>query len=352
MGRFIKIENFVLLGLLFCWGAKVESKPLVQAFYVFGDSTIDSGNNNQLATVFKSNFPPYGMDFPGGIPTGRFSDGRLVTDMLSSLMGLPDELPAYLDPNFTGEQLLTGASFGSAGAGIDDTTSLPMGLITLSKQLDNFKSYKEKLAAMVGDNNATEIISGALFALSMGTKDFVVNYYMNPITREKYTIDQFQDLLLHDLQPFIQKIYNEGATKFVIFGVPPFGCLPLTITLNNPISGTCVDDYNNVATSYNNKLAPFIDSMKASLPALQIAYIDIYNKFFNIIQDPTQYGFEEVRKSCCGTGKLEAGPLCNTFSKVCDDVSKHLFWDSIHPTSRAYNIIANDVFKQIQGVIF
>lgn len=50
------------------------------AMFVFGDSTVDPGNNNYLQTPFKSNFPPYGQDFVNHIPTGRFSNGRLVTD--------------------------------------------------------------------------------------------------------------------------------------------------------------------------------------------------------------------------------------------------------------------------------
>lgn len=54
----------------------------ISAIYVFGDSTVDPGNNNYVNTFFKSNFPPYGRDFVNHIPTGRFSNGRLVTDFI------------------------------------------------------------------------------------------------------------------------------------------------------------------------------------------------------------------------------------------------------------------------------
>lgn len=47
-----------------------------------GDSTVDPGNNNRLRTTAKANFPPYGVNFYGRRPTGRFSNGRLATDML------------------------------------------------------------------------------------------------------------------------------------------------------------------------------------------------------------------------------------------------------------------------------
>jgi hypothetical protein len=54
------------------------------AMYVFGDSTLDVGNNNYLpgAGVPRANRPYYGVDFPGGLPTGRFSNGYNTADFI------------------------------------------------------------------------------------------------------------------------------------------------------------------------------------------------------------------------------------------------------------------------------
>ena len=41
----------------------------------------------------------------------------------AGLAGLPDIVPAYLDPEFQGRQILTGASFASAASGYDDVTA-------------------------------------------------------------------------------------------------------------------------------------------------------------------------------------------------------------------------------------
>ena len=46
------------------------------------DSTLDAGNNNNINALAKCNFLPYDRDFPGGIPTGRFSNGKLTSDFL------------------------------------------------------------------------------------------------------------------------------------------------------------------------------------------------------------------------------------------------------------------------------
>jgi hypothetical protein len=51
---------------------------------VLGDSTVDPGNNNHLPTTARANFLPYGLNFYGRRPTGRFTNGRLATDMLGN----------------------------------------------------------------------------------------------------------------------------------------------------------------------------------------------------------------------------------------------------------------------------
>lgn len=60
----------------------------VPAAFAFGDSVVDPGNNNGLATVAKCNFPPYGRDLDPGVPIGRFSNGRVPSDMLGTRASL------------------------------------------------------------------------------------------------------------------------------------------------------------------------------------------------------------------------------------------------------------------------
>lgn len=77
----IFLHIFVLVLFLFhlqCNGS------IVPAVIVFGDSVVDTGNNNNLQTIFKVNYPPYGQDFAGGQPTGRFSNGKVPSDFLGT----------------------------------------------------------------------------------------------------------------------------------------------------------------------------------------------------------------------------------------------------------------------------
>lgn len=54
-----------------------------RAFFVFGDSLVDSGNNNYLATTARADSPPNGIDYPTHRPTGRFSNGLNLPDIIS-----------------------------------------------------------------------------------------------------------------------------------------------------------------------------------------------------------------------------------------------------------------------------
>lgn len=90
---------------------------------IFGDLTVDTGNNNYLTTFLKANHNPYGQNFPGQVPTGRFSDGKLIPDLLASMLGIKEMVPPFLQPNLSNLELLTGVNFASAGSGYDDDLS-------------------------------------------------------------------------------------------------------------------------------------------------------------------------------------------------------------------------------------
>lgn len=99
------------------------ARAKVPAVIVFGDSSVDSGNNNVISTLLKSNFKPYGRDFYGGRPTGRFCNGRIPPDFISEAFGLKPAVPAYLDPAYNISDFATGVCFASAGTGYDNATS-------------------------------------------------------------------------------------------------------------------------------------------------------------------------------------------------------------------------------------
>ncbi|GLJ37437.1 hypothetical protein SUGI_0760650 [Cryptomeria japonica] len=342
---------FPTLCILVCAGIAIEGantvKAKVPALFTFGDSIFDPGNNDFIPTAVKANNPPYGRDFMGGKPTGRFSNGKLSPDFISEALGLKETLPPFLDPQLTTQDLLTGVSFASAGSGLDNLTAELASVIPIWQQVGNFKQYKAHLADLVGEKNASNIIGEAIYLSVTGTNDFGDNYLLLPTRRNQFSVAQYIDFLQQTCTTFIEDMYNLGARKFGVYGLPPMGCVPLekTIMGQSELKG-CIEELNQISVSYNSKLKSALNKLNARIPGIKVVYIDIYYSFLDIVNNPSKYGFEKSDRGCCGTGLVEIGPTCNAATPVtCSDASKSVFWDAVHSTERTYQLTANLVLQ-------
>lgn len=73
-----------ILVVFLCLG--ICSARTFSANFVFGDSLVEVGNNNYIVSLSKADYPPNGIDF--GKPTGRFTNGRTIADILGKLLFL------------------------------------------------------------------------------------------------------------------------------------------------------------------------------------------------------------------------------------------------------------------------
>ncbi|KAF9610017.1 hypothetical protein IFM89_019657 [Coptis chinensis] len=113
----------MVLVLLLVLSINVVHQAEARAFFVFGDSLVDNGNNNYLATTARADAYPYGIDYPTHRATGRFSNGFNIPDLISQSIGAESTLP-YLSPDLRGQRLLVGANFASAGIGVLNDTGI------------------------------------------------------------------------------------------------------------------------------------------------------------------------------------------------------------------------------------
>ncbi|OMP02344.1 Lipase, GDSL [Corchorus olitorius] len=293
--------------------------PKFRAILIFGDSTVDTGNNNYISTLFKADKPPYGKNFLGHIPTGRFSDGKLVPDFVASFLGLKEIVPPFLQPNLSEDELCSGVSFASAGSGYDELTTAFSNVIPVSKQVHLFKSYIMKLKEIVGEEEAKNIICESLVIISAGTNDFIFNFFDIPTRRLEFNITGYQQLLLHKLEKFVKELYDLGCRKIIVAGLPPIGCLPIQMSAKFEILNDrkCLEDQNSDAQSYNKKLSKLLPQIQAMLPKSKIVYADVYEPLVDMMNYPHGYGFAETKLGCCGTGLLEASFLCNPLTPIC-----------------------------------
>lgn len=358
------IMNFecVILGLILSSSVFVirvsnaqdaNSTTLVPAIITFGDSAVDVGNNDYIPTIFKANYPPYGRDFVNHKPTGRFCNGKLATDLTADTLGFTTYPPAYLSPQASGKNLLLGANFGSAGSGFDDRTAALSHAIPLSQQLSYYKEYQGKLAKVGGSSKAKSIIKEALYIVGFGSSDFAQNYYVNPFLNKVYTPDQYSSYLVRIFSNFITELYGLGARKVGATSLPPLGCLPAVTTLFGFHQPGCISRINGDAQGFNKKLNSAASQLTKKLPGLNLVIFDIYKPLYDLIQSPSSSGFAEAGRGCCGTGTIETTSfLCNQKSiGTCGNASQYVFWDSVHPTEAANQVLADALLEKGIGLI-
>ncbi|XP_071688877.1 GDSL esterase/lipase At3g53100-like [Rutidosis leptorrhynchoides] len=323
----------------------IHSNPLVPALCIFGDSSMDVGNNNHFMTLLKANFLPYGRDFITHKPTGRFCNGKLAVDYAAEYLGFKTYPLPYLSA--TNETLLTGANFASAGTGFYDKTTLLFQAITLPRQVSYYEDWRNRVARKVGKERAYAMISGGIHILSAGSSDFLQNYYINPLLNTIYTPSQFSDILLTSYNTFVQKLYQLGVRKIGVTTLPPMGCLPGAITLFGFGTNKCMSRLNDDAMMFNKSLNETSQKLVARYRDLKIVVFDIYQPLLDIITKPSDHGFSESRRGCCGTGIVEISFLCNAISiGTCSNATSFVFWDGFHPSEATNQMLTRKLLMQ------
>lgn len=163
-------------------------------------------------------------------------------------------------------------------------------VLPLWKELEFYKKYQQQLRDYLGDENANKIIEEALYLISMGTNDFLENYYARPKRRLEFSIEEYQVFLIGIANDFITDLYKLGARRLSLTGLPPMGCLPLERTTNIMFQRQCIEQYNQLAKEFNIKLANLVDKLNRELWGLQMVLSNPYDILLEMIQKPSSFG--------------------------------------------------------------
>lgn len=163
-------------------------------------------------------------------------------------------------------------------------------VIPLWKQLEYYKEYQKKLNGYLGETKAKETISESLHLMSLGTNDFLENYYTIPGRASQYTPQQYQSFLAGIAENFIRNLYALGARKISLGGLPPMGCLPLERTTNIIGQDACVSNYNNIAIEFNDKLKNLTTKLNQELTGIKLVFSNPYYIMLRIIKKPDLFG--------------------------------------------------------------
>lgn len=89
----------------------------------------------------------------------------------------------------------------------------------------------------------------------------------------------------------MQKLYEGGARRIMVFGFPPIGCLPAQITVFGKTGQEgCLEDMNKVANAYNMDLQSAIPRVQTSLPDVHLLYVDVFSFLYEAFNNPAKYG--------------------------------------------------------------
>ncbi|KAG9448612.1 hypothetical protein H6P81_008577 [Aristolochia fimbriata] len=339
----------ILVFLLHCFSVRSEEPLNIEAVYFFGDSGFDCGNNNGLdinPKIAKANYKPYGVDFDGG-PTGRFTNGKNVADFIAEKLGLP-LAPAYLSVSKEKRQkIATGLNYASASGGILSETGTALGkCVPFDKQIDLFqRTVEEDLPPQFSSKEEVEHhLSRSIIVINIGSSDFLNNWIDQEKPEYKRSkkypqIPKYVNLLMETLQGQIQRIYDLGGRRFLVFGLGPLGCVAAVTHKGAP----CNESWNGLAVEFNNQLAPLIKRLQSKLQRSIIALEHAYNLILDLHRNPSRYGFKSVNQPCCMVSSTEPA-LCVPGTTPCENRDEHLYYDMFHGTSKTAEIVVDSCF--------
>ncbi|GMJ12207.1 CUTIN SYNTHASE2 [Hibiscus trionum] len=331
----------LLLAAFGCIAVIVEAR----AFFIFGDSLVDSGNNNYLETTARADSPPYGIDYPTGTPTGRFSNGLNIPDLIGKQIGLSESPLPYLSPDFNGKKLLVGANFASAGVGIlNDTGVQFVNILRMYRQLELFQEYKRRLSASVGSKQAGRLVSQALVLITVGGNDFVNNYYLVPfsVRSRQYSLPDYVKFLISEYQKLLMKLYKLGARRVLVTGTGPLGCVPAELAMRGN-NGGCSQELQRAASLYNPQLVEMINGLNAEIGRDVFISANTQRMHNDFVSDPQAFGFTTSDTACCGQGPYNGLGLCTQLSNLCPNRDLYAFWDPFHPSEKANRLIVEQI---------
>ncbi|XP_022158415.1 GDSL esterase/lipase At5g03980-like [Momordica charantia] len=337
---------------------------MFHAIYQLGDSISDTGNliRENLNTTFSR--LPYGETFFHGA-TGRCSNGLLMLDYFALTARLP-----LVNPYLNRDALTNhGVNFAVAGSTALSSEALlrnkifsPVTNSSLDHQLGWMHSHFNSIC--LNERDCIDKLRSALFLVGeIGGNDY--NYALF----QGKTIQEVKDMVPDVVQTIkngVEKVISYGATRVIVPGNFPIGCLPIYLTgfqTNDTAAYDelhCLKGMNSLASYHNDQIKHAIEVLRRENPHTVIVYGDYYNALLWILRHAFVLGFDEasLQKSCCGIGgnyNFNLMKICGLPGvPICPNPHEHISWDGIHLTEKAYKFMAywiiHDIFPKLHCI--
>ncbi|MFZ3081849.1 SGNH/GDSL hydrolase family protein [Rhodoferax ferrireducens] len=297
-----KILRGVLTLVLACASVAAAATPYT-SITVFGDSLSDGGNAYAYTeAIFGS-----GNGFPPAPYAQRFSNGPVAVERLAANLGLS------LAPS-----LLGGSNYAYGGAETGSMNYLRFNSNPLVAAA--FSGSNTGVLAQVADFTSLHSLNpSSLVVLWAGPNDLfsALDSSADPVAA--------MSLALFNLQLAAQQLYLDGARTILMPNMPNIGLTPFGLSLGAAASA----QLTGISVGFNAGLHLLADALNAADPGLNILEFDTFSLLDSLINNPADYGFSNVTQPCFNG------------VAVCANPDSYLFWDSVHPTASAHQLIGD-----------
>lgn len=272
-----------VLGLLFIPAmANAESAP--SSVVVFGDSLSDTGN---FAALFGGLFPP-----PPYFE-GRFSNGPLWVERFS------DRLGATITAN-------------NAFAG-DDSTDL------VNTRLPNFLQTQP-----IADPDALHVV----FIGGNDLSDNAIGVTSVPSIRTAVA-----DRIAQNVRQTITQLESAGATQFLLMNLSDIGATPEADFISASSGNPDIPAGLRLASIETNQRLAAEAAVLRDAFDIDIFEFDTFALFETLLSQPDAFGLTNTENNVLQPDITLIG-----------DPDEFLFWDNLHPTARAHEILGDAVY--------
>lgn len=285
----------------------------VGSIIVFGDSLQDNGN------LIKT------LDIPGApYDRGRFSDGLVACEYLSAM--LKEKHPTAADI-----KVINYAIGGACTTGENPKSLLTAHAFSVQNQIDRYVAQKGRFA------------DDALIMLNGGGNNFLFAVHNEkPFVNFPAVYRVASDLLCS-----IDRVIKLGAKNIIVWNVPDVTVAPAyeVTPFPKPVVVWLKKYIKRNIIKQNKRLKTGITQLKEKYPFVQICLFDAYALLHEALETPMAFGFDNATEACirsfggvAGNGEIQAE------IPIEHDPQTHLFWDYVHPTTKAQKMLAEKIF--------
>lgn len=269
---------------------------------ILGDSLSDTGNIAALTGGSVPLSPPYAP--------GRFSNGSVWVETLSSMLGLGAVTPSVLGG--------TNFAWGGAVTGVNpDIPPIPPGMTT---EVGTYLS----IAGGLTDPDALHVIWGG------------GNNVRNNASAASAS----------DIAGIVSQLAAAGGTHFLVPNLPDIGLTPEALFGLTPgcaaDPGGCSALMSGLTQQHNAALESEMAALSAADPSLNIILLDVFGLFNDLL---TSGPFAVTNLPCYSGSPFDMIP-----APVCGNPDDYVFWDAIHPTAAAHAILGDFAFQAVQPI--